>query len=124
MKKILHIDDDKNLIELVRLLLLGKPYKIIGETCGKNTLRLAQEHHPDLILLDMLMPDLSGYEILEQLKCNSETKNIPVVALSVSSERERSLSAGATAHITKPIQEKKLFDTLHELTSNGKRKKI
>ena len=51
---------------------------------------------------------------------NPETKDIPVVALSVSSERERSLKAGATAHITKPIKEKKLFDTLHELTSNGK----
>lgn len=118
MKKILHIDDDKNLIDLVRLLLMGEPYKLIGETEGKNTMQQVKTHQPDLILLDMLIPDMSGYEILEQLKQDSETKDIPVVALSVSSERERSLTAGATVHLTKPINDVKLVNTIHELTSN------
>ena len=120
MKKILHIDDDKILIKFVDLLLMGKPYKLISETLGTNAIRLVLEHRPDLILLDMLIPDMSGYEILEQLKQNSETKNIPVIALSVSSEREKSLNAGATVHITKPMKEEKLLKTIHELTSNGK----
>lgn len=120
MKKILHIDDDKNLIDLVRLLLMGEPYKLIGETEGKNTMQQVKTHQPDLILLDMLIPDMSGYEILEQLRQDAETKHIPVVALSVSSERERSLNAGATVHLTKPINDVKLVNTIHELTSNGR----
>ncbi|MFZ5516057.1 MAG: response regulator [Candidatus Zhuqueibacterota bacterium] len=116
MKKILHIDDDKNFIDLIRLLLLGKPYQVIGETQGANTMRRVLEHKPDIILLDMMIPDKSGYEILEQLKQNPETREIPVIALSVSSERERSLQAGATVHITKPMKEDRLIKIIDELT--------
>ena len=118
-KTILHVDDDKNLIDVVRLLLINEPYDIVNTTRGDLAKELALEHNPDLILLDIMMPDMSGYVVLGQLKNDTLTKDIPVIALSVSSEREKSLKSGAKKHITKPMNEKKLISAIKELISQS-----
>ena len=87
-------------------------YKLINTEFGKETVDLALKNHPQLILLDLDLPDLHGSEVLKQLKNNTETTNIPVVVVSAdaTSEQIRNLlSIGAEAYLTKPLDLKEFL---------------
>ena len=78
---------------------------------------LAREHHPDLVLLDLNLPDMSGSDVLRQLKTDPDTAGIPIVMLSADATvgaLERLLAAGAHAYLTKPIDLKKLLQAVDE----------
>ena len=115
IKTILHVDDDKNILDLIKFMLRDNNYRIISEIQGSKAIKLAQKYKPDLIILDIMMPDVNGYELLPQLKNNQETKDIPILILSVSSTRTKSMELGATLHMTKPMNQVKLNKTIHEL---------
>lgn len=87
LKKILIVDDEPNNLQLLRQVLKGK-FQLIFANCGVKALSAAQEHQPDLILLDIMMPDLSGYEVCEKLKSNPLTKAIPVIFVTAMSDAE------------------------------------
>jgi len=114
-KIILHIDDDKNILDIIKLMLKEYSYKIISDIKGANTMDLALKHRPHLIILDVMMPDVNGYELLPQLRRNPVTKDIPILILSVSSTKQKSMELGATYHITKPMNHQKLEETIHQL---------
>jgi len=105
LKKILVIDDEKmNIIALAHFL---KPqYEIIVAVDGASALEAAVKHTPDIILLDIIMPDMSGFEVLIKLKDSEVTKNIPVIfitGLNSAKDEEKGLFLGAVDYITKPF---------------------
>jgi len=106
-KKILVVDDEKmNIIALAQFL---KPqYEIIVAVDGMSALEAAEKHLPDIILLDIIMPDMSGFDVLVKLKNSTATMNIPVIfltGLSNAGDEEKGLSLGAVDYITKPFNQ-------------------
>jgi len=104
-KKILIVDDEKmNIMALAHFL---KPqYEIIVATDADTALKIAEEQLPDLILLDIIMPEMSGFEVLIKLKDSSKTMNIPVIfltGLNNVADEEKGLALGAVDYITKPF---------------------
>ncbi|MCL2101550.1 MAG: diguanylate cyclase [Fibromonadales bacterium] len=107
MKKnsVLIVDDEStSIIALTHI--LGHDYTIYAATDGMEALEVAQEHLPDIILLDIIMDKMDGYEVLSLLKSNSKTENIPVIfitGLGNNEDEERGLDLGAADYITKPF---------------------
>ncbi|WP_440053081.1 PAS domain S-box protein [Pseudoalteromonas sp. T1lg65] len=113
--KILYIEDNSTNRKLMNRLIsrLGD-FEYIEAINGQSGYELATKNKPDLVLLDINLPDISGYEVFQMLKQNDTTKNIPVVAVSANameSDKEQARSLGFTAYITKPIE----FDELNEV---------
>jgi CheY-like chemotaxis protein len=88
---------------------------------GRLGLELAREHHPDLIVLDLHLPDLPGERVLAELQEDPETRDIPVIVLSADAtrEREQMLVAGASAFLTKPIDLLRLLDVFDRYLGSG-----
>jgi len=103
-KKVLSIEDDAFLSSLVSGKLVERGFSVVTASTGKDGLAKATLEHPDLILLDIMLPDMGGFEILEHLKNNPETKNIPVIILSNLGGRdeiEKGVSLGASSYLIK-----------------------
>ena len=121
-KKVLVVDDKPNNLSLVTSLLKSH-YEVLLANNGERALIIAQEKVPDLILLDIMMPGLSGFDVCEQLKCDQRTKGIPVIFLTARSDGddfEKAYDIGAVDYITKPINSKELLVRVrtHLLISN------
>ena len=118
--KILYIEDEADLVELVTLLLerSGK-YKVFSANKGDEGVRLAIEEKPNIILLDLMMPNIDGWEVFRQIRENDETKNIPVVIVTAKSQDiDKVLGlevAGADGYIVKPFDPNELFALVDEL---------
>ncbi|NQU69041.1 MAG: response regulator, partial [Rhodospirillales bacterium] len=96
--RILVVDDIDVNVRLLEAKLLAEYYEVITAKNGESALAMTKEHSPDLILLDVMMPGMDGYEVCERLKADPETTHIPVVmvtALNDMSDRVRGLEAGA-----------------------------
>lgn len=116
---ILVVDDIATNIALVKAMLRNKNYEVISAQSGAQALKIAGEKRPDIIILDIMMPGMDGYEVLARLRSNVETKDIKVVMLSAISKEEdiqKAMELGADDYITKPIVVKKLHDALDKLT--------
>jgi CheY-like chemotaxis protein len=85
---------------------------VIAATDSQQALRIASERQPDLITLDVMMPNLDGWEILQQLKTSPSTASIPVVVCSVLDESELAMNLGASGYLTKPVQQPDLLSVL------------
>jgi putative two-component system response regulator len=102
---ILIVDDDPMIIDILSEI-LEDHHEILFATNGKDALRIAQSEAPDLIILDVVMPEMDGYEVCSQLKANPAVSNIPVIfvtGLSNVDDETRGLKVGAVDYITKPI---------------------
>ncbi|HLA00029.1 MAG TPA: response regulator [Thermodesulfovibrionales bacterium] len=110
-KKILVVDDNQDSRELVVKVLKNKGYEIIEAIDGEEAVEKAIAQKPDLILLDISIPKLNGYEVTRILKGKEEVKDIPVVALTahaMKGDRLKALEAGCEGYITKPINVREL----------------
>lgn len=110
------VDDDPDAVNLLRLYLEAEGYSVTGAHDGETALQLAAELQPAVILLDILMPELDGFVVLEKLKANTATQNIPVVIVSILAGQEKGLSLGAVDHLTKPIDRQHLLQSVRRLT--------
>jgi len=116
-KKILVIDDEPELVRAITVRFEASGYKAIPAFDGQEGIAKAKKLKPDLILLDIIMPGMDGYEVCRRLKADPDTKNIPVLILTASGQRdleEKCTSAGGNIVITKP------FDTEDLLASVNK----
>jgi len=107
MKTILIADDKPTGRELVRTVLENSGYSVIEAADGPEALQLARETAPDLIILDLHMPIIDGFGVIQQLRSDAKFQETPVVALTASAmqgDRERAMSLGFTGYITKPIR--------------------
>lgn len=108
-EKILIIDDEETTLELIRLLLEHKGYEVIQATCADDGLRKAYRTQPDLVLLDIMMPDLDGWEVCRRLRELSEVPIIFMTALSEAKDIVKGLELGADDYITKPYDNDELI---------------
>ena len=116
--RILVVDDEEDVLQLVKTILTGARYSVTTARRGAEALELAARERPDLILLDVMMPEISGWEVCSMLKNSAETQNIPIVMLSVKNEIRdmiTSMQAGADDHVTKPFSRRKLVATIQRL---------
>ena len=114
-QKILVIDDDPELIEFMENLLKINGYEVIVSCHSKEGIQKAKREKPDLILLDFIMPGLSGLEVLRQIKLDPATKQIPVLMMSSVDALDiitNALKMGADDYIIKPFEHDKLIDTI------------
>jgi CheY-like chemotaxis protein len=115
MKTILVIEDNKEILENTIELLELKGYQVLSAINGKAGLELALQHKPDLVLCDIMMPVMNGYEVFAALKANSGTADIPFIFVTASVERsevEAGLGMGADGYIRKPFEAKDLFEAV------------
>jgi DNA-binding response OmpR family regulator len=106
MKKILIVDDEEDVLEVLRLVLASKGYEVLTATSGMDGLTRAQSQLPSLILLDIMMHQMDGWELLKLFKLDERTAGIPVVILSARVEPKdkiRGLQEGAIDYVTKPF---------------------
>lgn len=111
MSKILVVDDEKNILELVRFNLEREGYQVLTSLDGKSALELASTEIPDLILLDIMLPGMDGLEVCRELRQNPVTRDIPIVMLSAKADeldRVLGLEMGADDYITKPFSPREL----------------
>ena len=122
-KKILVVEDDKDLISLIKFNLKSEGFNVLLSPNGEDGLFTAKEEKPDLILLDWMLPILSGIEVLQRLKNNKDTKSIPVIFITAKGEendRIRGLDTGADDYIVKPFSTKELIARIKANLRRGK----
>lgn len=115
MKKVLIIEDDNKLRENVSELLVIKDYNVIQAEHGKEGIEKALSHVPDIILCDLMMPEMDGFEVIQEVKRKDELKNIPFIFLTAKSERadiRKGMALGADDYLTKPFSVQELVDTI------------
>jgi two-component system cell cycle response regulator DivK len=118
MNLVLIVEDNEKNMKLVRDVLQAKGYATIEAGTGEDGVRLAAERNPDLILMDIQLPGISGIEALRQLRANSVTATIPAVAVTASvmqQDRKQITEAGFDAYIGKPINLKEFLDTVRNI---------
>jgi CheY-like chemotaxis protein len=106
-RAILVADDDPDILSIVSMSLETQDYTVYKATNGREAVDLARQHLPDLILMDMMMPVLSGYEAVAELKADATTKDIVIVGLSakaMATDMERATDVGIDGYITKPFR--------------------
>ena len=113
-KSILIVEDNEGVVELLRRYLTDQPISVIASTDLPEGLRLAGELIPDLIILDVMMKELDGWEFLRRIKLDPATSQIPVVICSVFYEPDLAKSLGAAAFLVKPVTQTNLFAILRE----------
>jgi CheY-like chemotaxis protein len=112
---VLAIDDDPDARELIRRLLTREGYRVQTASDGTEGLRLARELRPTAITLDVLMPTMDGWALLTALKSDPELAGIPVVMVTITSDRSMAYALGATDFLTKPIERERLLAVLRRL---------
>lgn len=120
MTQILIIEDEAEIRETVADILQFEGYEVLEASNGKIGLELIKQHYPDLVLCDILMPELDGYEVLHAVKNDATTADIPLIFVSArTSEDEiaKGLKAGASDYITKPFRPEKLLEILSQYVS-------
>jgi len=112
-KKILVVDDESQLIEMVQIRLEANNYNVVSACNGREGVKKAKQEKPDLILLDVLMPEMNGYQALEALRNDTWTKLIPVIMFTAKSQLEdvaRASELGIEDYIVKPFDHRVLLD--------------
>jgi CheY-like chemotaxis protein len=124
MGRVLVVDDEPDVLLLCRLNLQQRGHELLEASTGSVALELARERRPDVIVLDLMMPGMTGYEVLETLKRDEQTWNIPVLVLTAKSlraDRERSHGLGASGFLTKPFLPSELCELVESLVSTAGR---
>jgi CheY-like chemotaxis protein len=117
-KKILICDDDPAILRVIQVNLEVEGYDVVTAHHGEEALEVAHAEHPDLIILDIMMPRLDGYQTCEALKSADDTKAIPVIFLSAkaqASDIEKGKSYGVDDYLTKPFDPSDLIDVVERL---------
>ena len=111
-RKILTCDDEKHIVRLIQVNLERQGYEVITAYNGVECLEKVKEDRPDLIVLDVMMPEMTGFEVLETLKKDPETENIPVIMLTARAQDSdvlRGWQSGGECYLTKPFNPMELI---------------
>lgn len=116
--KILIVDDEPDIVETLSFMLQARNFDVVTASDGLEALSKVKSERPDLVLLDIMMPGMDGYDVCVKLKTDKETKNIPVVMLTARGENEaviRAHKSGANDYIVKPFTLPTLVNKLNRL---------
>jgi len=126
-KKILVVDDDPSLVMLTKSRLKAHQYEVCSATNGDEAVKAAVLEKPDLILMDIIMPVMNGYEAVKVLKGATETQHIPIIVITGSLQTRfagKCLQAGAAGIVVKPFKPEQLLAAVHDgLSGKNKKKK-
>jgi DNA-binding response OmpR family regulator len=121
MPKILIAEDEHDILDLIHFTLKYGGYEVIPTSNGEDALKMTREEQPDLVLLDVRMPRLSGYQVCTQIKADHETRHIPVVFLSAKGQEAEikiGFETGAIDYILKPFAPDHLLKRLEEILTS------
>ena len=116
-ERVLVVEDNEKNLKLVRDVLEATGYRTLEATTGAQAIELAAEHTPDLVLMDIRLPDIDGAEALSRLRADERTASIPVLAVTaqaMQSDRERFLAAGFDSYLSKPVDVAELLQAVRE----------
>jgi len=123
-KHILCIEDDPDMIALIRLILSRRKFEVIGAAGGKEGLEKIRQEPIDLVLLDLMMPDVDGWEVYQQMKADEKTKDIPVIIVTAKAQSiDKVLGmriAKVDDYLTKPFSPQVLLDSVEKMLNEKK----
>ena len=117
-KCVLVVDDNEELSSMLSQLLERAGYQVVLAADGQTALTQAKQHSPDLILMDLSLPDISGWEAVALLRRMREFRNTPIIAVTAHvspADQERALAAGCTVHVGKPFKTRMLLQKIADL---------
>ncbi len=121
VRRIVCIEDEPEMIELIQLILNRRGFEVLGAPGGREGLRMVRELHPDLVLLDLMMPDMDGWEVYQQMKAEESTHNIPVIIVTAKAQNiDKVLGlhiAKVDDYIAKPFGPQELIDSVEKIFS-------
>jgi len=117
------IEDEPEMIDLFKLILTRRGFEVIGANGGRQGLELVKEIKPDLVLIDLMMPDMDGWEVYQNLKANELTQDIPVIVVTAKAQSiDRVLGlhiAKVNDYIAKPFSPTSLIDSIEQVLSQA-----
>jgi len=123
-KRLIYIEDEEEMIDLVSLVLGRRGYEVHGANGGRQGLELVRRELPDLILLDLMMPDMDGWDVYHHLKAEDETRDIPVIIVTAKAQSiDKVLGlhiAKVDDYISKPFSPQELLDSVDRILGKGK----
>lgn len=126
-KRILVVDDEIYIVHILEFSLTMEGYQVLTAADGEEAMRLIEQERPDLVVLDIMMPKMDGYEVCRRLRQDEQLKGIPVILLSAKGravDREVGLQAGADDYITKPFSPRKLLEKIRDLLDRDELPKV
>jgi DNA-binding response OmpR family regulator len=119
VRRVVYIEDEQEMIDLVRLILTRRKCEVIGASGGREGLDLVRRELPDAVLLDLMMPDMDGWEVYQQLKADDHTKTIPVIVVTAKAQSiDKVLGlhiAKVDDYISKPFSPSELVESLEKV---------
>ncbi|HUH96883.1 MAG TPA: response regulator [Anaerolineales bacterium] len=123
-KRILCIEDEPEMIDLIRLILGRRGFEVSGAAGGNAGIKAVREQLPDLVLLDLMMPDMDGWEVYQQMKANESTRNIPVIVVTAKAQNiDKVLGlhiAKVDDYISKPFSPQELLNSVEKVINQKK----
>lgn len=123
-RRILCIEDETEMIDLIRIILARKGFEVEGATGGEEGLKKIREQKPDLVLLDLMMPDIDGWEVYQQMKAGETTRDIPVVVVTAKAQNiDKVLGlqiAKVDDYIAKPFSPEDLLSSVERVLERKK----
>ncbi len=121
IRQIVCIEDEPEMIDLFKLILTRRGFEVIGANGGRQGLELVKEIKPDLVLIDLMMPDMDGWEVYQNLKANEDTQHIPVIVVTAKAQSiDRVLGlhiAKVNDYIAKPFSPSALLESIEQVLS-------
>jgi two-component system response regulator VicR len=124
VKRVVYVEDELEMIDLVRLILGRKGFDVIGAEGGRNGLDTIRKELPDLVLLDLMMPDMDGWDVYQQMKAEPNTRNIPVIIVTAKAQNiDKVLGlhiARVDDYISKPFSPQELTESVEKVLAKHK----
>jgi two-component system, OmpR family, response regulator VicR len=126
-QRLLYIEDEQEMIELVRLILARRGFEVIGAIGGREGLESVRNTLPDLVLLDLMMPDMDGWDVYQQMKADEATQNIPVIVVTAKAQSiDKVLGlhiAKVDDYISKPFSPNELVESIEKVLAKNQQPK-
>ena len=123
-RRILIVDDEPNIVTSLEFLMRGDDYEVRVARNGEEALQLAESFRPDIVVLDVMMPRRSGFEVCQKIRENPVLGDVKIIMLTAKGrdvEKEKGLDLGANAYVTKPFSTKELMNTVRGLLPRSER---
>ncbi len=122
-RRVVYIEDEQEMIDLVKLILTRKGYQVTGAGGGREGLNIVRKDPPDLVLLDLMMPDMDGWDVYQQMKADDLTRGIPVIVVTAKAQNiDKVLGlhiAKVDDYISKPFSPQELLDSVERVLANS-----
>jgi len=123
-RRVLIVDDEPNIVTSLEFLMRGDDYDVRVARNGEEALQLAESFRPDIVVLDVMMPQRSGFEVCQKIRENPILRDVKIIMLTAKGrevEKEKGLDLGANAYVTKPFSTKELMNTVRGLLPRSER---